>query len=511
MKRLLLSAFFLVLALEISWADVPETISYQGVLTDNSGAVVADGVYRLTFRLYDSPTTSIVLWSEVHTSVPVANGMFNVILGSINELDIPFDEPYWLGVRIGFDQELLPRIPVTSSAYSLNARSVVDGAITSGKIASGQVVKSINGRTDAVTLAPGTNVDIQESGDTITISATGAGGGWSLTGNAGTNPSTNFLGTTDSKALELRVNSIRALRIEPKSDSPNLIGGYSGNSVWSGVSGASIGGGGESGSVNRVTDIFGTVGGGAGNQAGDNSLSADNAPYTTVSGGLSNTASDNYSTVGGGIENEASEWGATVPGGYLNTADGYTCFAAGSRAKALHDGAFVWSDSRTSADFESEREYQFNVRAYGGARFEDGEGLWVELNWTPIINTSTGARLTNDGIWTNGSDAALKENFATVDKRELLQKLLNMPISTWNHKAQYAGVRHLGPTAQDFYSAFGLGEDDRHIGTTDADGVALAAIQGLYEVIQEKDAKIAELEERLKAVEDLLSSLEQDK
>lgn len=509
MKRFILSAFFLALALEISWGQVPETISYQGILTDSSGVVVADGVYRLSFRLYDSPTTSVVLWSEVHASVPVVNGVFNVILGSISELDIPFDEPYWLGVRIGFDQELLPRIPLTSSAYSLNARSVVDGAITSGKIASGQVVKSINGRTDAVTLAPGTNVDIQESGSTITISATGAGG-WNLTGNAGTDPSTNFLGTTDSKAMELRVNSIRALRLEPKSNSPNLIGGYSGNSVWSGVSGASVGGGGESGSVNRVTDIFGTVGGGAGNQAGDDSLSADNAPYATVSGGLSNTASDNYSTVGGGTENQASEQGATVPGGYLNTADGYTSFAAGSRAKALHDGAFVWSDSRTSTNFESMREYQFNVRAYGGARFEDGEGLWVELNWTPIINTSTGARLTNDGIWTNGSDAALKENFATVDKRELLQKLLKMPINTWNHKAQDAEVRHLGPTAQDFYGAFGLGEDDRHIGTIDADGVALAAIQGLYEVVQEKDAKIAELEARLKAVEDLLYSLEHD-
>ncbi len=70
---------------------------------------------------------------------------------------------------------------------------------------------------------------------------------WQLTGNSGTNPSTNFLGTTDNQALELRVNNARALRLEPNATSPNLIGGYSGNSVTSGAYGATIGGGGASG------------------------------------------------------------------------------------------------------------------------------------------------------------------------------------------------------------------------------------------------------------------------
>ena len=85
---------------------------------------------------------------------------------------------------------------------------------------------------------------------------------WSVTGNSGTNPTTNFLGTTDNIAFEVKVNGVRALRIEPNATSPNVIGGYSGNSVSAGIYGATVGGGGVSGSVNQVSDNYGTVGGG---------------------------------------------------------------------------------------------------------------------------------------------------------------------------------------------------------------------------------------------------------
>ncbi len=64
---------------------------------------------------------------------------------------------------------------------------------------------------------------------------------------------------------------------------------------------------------------------------------------------------------------------------------------------------------------------------------------------------------------------------------------------TWNYRSQDAAIRHIGPVAQDFYAAFGVGEDDRHISTIDADGVALAAIQGLYQVVQQKETRIADL------------------
>ena len=85
-----------------------------------------------------------------------------------------------------------------------------------------------------------------------------------------------------------------------------------------------------------------------------------------------------------------------------------------------------------------------------------------------------------------------------------------MAVQTWAY-TKSAGVRHLGPVAQDFKAAFGLGSSDKHIATVDADGVALAAIQGLNQKVEEqgaamksKDVRIAELEQRLSAIETLL-------
>jgi hypothetical protein len=116
--------------------------------------------------------------------------------------------------------------------------------------------------------------------------------------------------------------------------------------------------------------------------------------------------------------------------------------------------------------------------------------------------------------WTSLSDRNAKENFGTVDAREVLAKLAVMPIETWNYKAQDASIRHMGPMAQDFYAAFGLGEDKLGIGTMDADGVAFAALKGLYELVKEKEGVIEQLkqqaalqEEELKIQKDELAVL----
>ena len=104
-------------------AAVPGTISYQGLLTDGAGTPVADGPYDLTFKLYNVPSGGGVLWSETQNAVSVARGIFSVNLGSITELALPFDQPYWLGVSIGVDAELVPRTPLASSPYALNVRT----------------------------------------------------------------------------------------------------------------------------------------------------------------------------------------------------------------------------------------------------------------------------------------------------------------------------------------------------------------------------------------------------
>jgi hypothetical protein len=94
----------------------------------------------------------------------------------------------FLGIKVGADPEIAPRFRLTSAAFAIRAREaegVVDGAIktvdladsvvTARKIAAGQLIRSINGRTDAVTLAAGKNVTLIPSGNTITIESTAAG------------------------------------------------------------------------------------------------------------------------------------------------------------------------------------------------------------------------------------------------------------------------------------------------------------------------------------------------
>ncbi|MDX1547274.1 MAG: hypothetical protein R3247_09820, partial [Rhodothermales bacterium] len=159
-----------------------------------------------------------------------------------------------------------------------------------------------------------------------TSAASGGGGaGWGLTGNAGTTPGTNFIGTTDPAAFEVHVDGVRGFRFEPATVSGsahNLIGGHPSNSVGAGVQSATIGGGGfDNGSAsfpNVVNGSFGTVAGGQGNTAsaaaasiggGSNNVAA--ADYATVSGGgasspaSGNRVYDDYGTVSGGGNNVA--------------------------------------------------------------------------------------------------------------------------------------------------------------------------------------------------------------
>jgi Skp family chaperone for outer membrane proteins len=102
-----------------------------------------------------------------------------------------------------------------------------------------------------------------------------------------------------------------------------------------------------------------------------------------------------------------------------------------------------------------------------------------------------------------------------TDTREILDKVAALPMSSWNYKAQGTGVRHLGPTAQDFHAAFGLGESERAIATVDADGVALAAIQGLNqkltEELKQKATEITELKQQLDEIKTMLRALAEKK
>ena len=119
------------------------------------------------------------------------------------------------------------------------------------------------------------------------------------------------------------------------------------------------------------------------------------------------------------------------------------------------------------------------------------------------------------GTWTNSSDRNLKTSFAPVDGADLLVRLSAVPMSKWRYKSEQDSIRHIGPTAQDFYAAFGLGSDDKHITTVDEGGVALAAVQALYRenlklleatkqqqaLIQKQQEQIAQLGQQLKILQ----------
>ncbi len=161
----------------------------------------------------------------------------------------------------------------------------------------------------------------------------GAASGWVLTGNSvtGTDGVNNLIGTVAGSTLtpvNVVVNGVRAARFETSATSPNVIEGYSTNSVTSGAIGAAIGGGGFASNANTVNDNYGTIGGGAKNIAGNG---GSGAIYPTIGGGYNNTSAGIYSTVGGGSLNAASGSSATVAGGYgnaANAAGGY-CFVGG--------------------------------------------------------------------------------------------------------------------------------------------------------------------------------------
>jgi hypothetical protein len=268
--------------------------------------------------------------------------------------------------------------------------------------------------------------------------------------------------------------------------------------------GATVGGG----TMNGATGGSATVGGGTNNTAsggsatvGGGQTNSASASDATVGGGYGNKANQWRATVGGGYMNTASGQGATVPGGWANLAAGDYSFAAGARAKvaADHDGSFLFAD-QSLFNFNSAAANEFAVRSTGGARFVlaiDGDG---NPTWTCSVS--------NGGSWSCSSSVTLKDNLVPADGLDILEQLVHVPLFTWNAKGGDSSVRHIGPMAEDFHAAFGVGEDETQLSTIDLDGVALAAIQGLYELSQEQGARIQALEAHNTTLQQRLDNLE---
>jgi trimeric autotransporter adhesin len=405
-----------VLNLQLSTAFAQGTaFTYQGRLNDNGSP--ANGTYDLRFKLFGDPLGNNQIGSAVLTNgVPLTNGLFAVTVdfgaGIFN------GSSYWLEVdartngAVGY-VNLNPLQALTPAPYAIfaNTASNVNGTISSSSLSGIYTApvtfsnggNSFSGNGSGLS---GLNASQLTSG---TVPAAALANAWKISGNSGTSPGANFVGTTDNQPLELRVNGGRALRLEPTATNGavNVIGGSPINFVSNGVVGATIAGGGAvsyagSSPSNSVMGDFGSVGGGDGNRAagyeatisggGANIISNDDATVgggffnaaggyaatvgggfqnvaggdmATVGGGLGNNSTAEYATVAGGSGNYATGLAATVPGGYQDIAAGPYSLAAGNQAYAGHSGAFVWADSQ-NATYYSDRADQFKIRAAGG-------------------------------------------------------------------------------------------------------------------------------------------------
>lgn len=501
---------------------VSPLLNYQARLVDpGSGQPVADGNYSMTFKLYSAASGGLPLWTETK-SVPVTGGLFSTSLGDSTALESSLfnGQALWLGVRVGADAEATPRQQLLPVAYAL---SLVPGAVVrdtggapslwlansgSGEALHVEGSLALDGPLVAtgLRLAPaaaspnviggylGNEVGAQVDGAAIggggasgelnrVLADYGTVGGG--TANTASDRWATVAGGQKNLASGLRAtvgggweNTASAsdavvaggVRNTASADSASISGGF-GNQATGFLT--AIGGGGRSNfqdpaTGNRATDDYGTVAGGGNNQAGDGDGDQTNAPYATVAGGLDNTASGRT---------------AMVPGGDGNIAGGNSSFAAGHQAYANSDGCFVWADYNGEAPLTCNVDNRWVVRAGGGVYFYTNSFA------------SSGVKVNAGGnAWSALSDRSLKANFEALDYEAILEQfILKVPVTAWNYMSEGESIRHIGPVAQDFYGAFGLGGEDRYISTVDADGVALAAIHGLYSQNQALRSELAEM------------------
>lgn len=212
--------------------------------------------------------------------------------------------------------------------------------------------------------------------------------------------------------------------------------------------------------------------------------------------GFNAQAHGNYSTAFGATARASGQYslaagGSVFAAGYASTAMGF--FA---QTTAAAPGSFVYGDSTTQAAgtyLTSNAPNEFRVRASGGFYLFTSPA-------TADSPASPGIRLgPNASAWSSLSDVNSKENFRDLEGDDVLDRIARMPVSEWNYKAEGAAIRHMGPTAQDFHAAFGLGEDALRISTIDADGVALAAVRALEARTRDANERLTRENEELRA------------
>jgi len=343
-------------------------------------------------------------------------------------------------------------VPTCNGAGTDSFVGEPDGNVAA-EVATGVLAGSSNQACDynsAIGAGSGNSIS---SSDSSVYSFIGAGVTNTITGAA----EYGFIGGGHDNTLTGLTAALSGGYLNQNAGTNAMLGAGESNNLTTAGDDAFLGGG----STNTVSAQYGVIAGGL-----HNNVSGEGG---YIAAGGYNTVSGTGAVADGGFNNTAAGNFATIPGGYANSAAGIYSFAAGAHASAGQNGTFVWSDgSNGDATLASTRAYEFLARASGGVTF-----------WTNAASTVGATLAPGSGTWASASDRNLKTDVGRIDDAAVLDKVATLPIERWSYKSE-RGVRHVGPMAQDFYAAFGVGEDDKHITSIDEDGVALAAIKALH-------------------------------
>ncbi len=514
----------------------PERLTYQGYLVDGNGVALATNApknYDVIFTIYDAQTAGNKKWAEQQT-VTVDKGYFSVLLGEGSQVGSDphpnistiftttdsSDRYVALTVKgIGpsnTDVDILPRLRMMTAPYAYLARNA-NNASSLVNATNNQIV-TVSGLNVGInkTNLPSTALDVN---GTVTATAF-AGNGAAITAiNAG-NLTTGTLDVNRVPSLDsakittgtldpLRIPNLDSAKITtgtldplriPSLDASKITTGTLNNSRLSSTVGRTdvaqtytarpifnasltlnqnsifIRGDADPNHVLRYASTY-------------NSMSMDGPLLSGWQGGMLGTAGSGYGELATVIWNSL---GVTIQG---QAASNPTASIAQQAAQHLTIQArdLLGSGVRLTLGMThvNNIEYAGIIQAYGG-----NGASYTTLRLNPL----------GGSVYSN-SDRNAKKDFTPIDSKKILDRLSAMPLTKWSYKGE-DGIYHIGPMAQDFKAAFDLGADDRSIALPDGAGVAMAAIQGLNEVVKEKDDEIQDLKKEVGQLREMKKELE---